>query len=71
MAKSIQQVVMEHMKIIRTLTTEMAVLQKEVSKLKLDAAQPKTEKGRQLPPTRLPEGLKRLELGRDPLQGGN
>jgi hypothetical protein len=71
MAKGIPQTVMEHVKTIRILTAQMVVLRQEVDELKLAAAQPKTKSGRQLPPTRLPEGLRRLEIGRDPLQGGN
>lgn len=71
MAKSIPQTVMEHVKTIRSLTAEMVVLRQEVDKLTLAAIQPRATNGRQLPPTRLPEGLKRLEIGRDPLQGDN
>jgi len=69
MAKSIPQTVMEHVKILRTLTAEVVVLRQEVDKLTLAAAQPKSKRGRQLPPTPLPEGLRRLELGKDPTHG--
>ncbi len=66
MARQLHEILKETRDLLATAKTELADLQKRVTLLEVQISAPAPRRGEGVPPTKLPETLEALEIGRKP-----